>query len=200
MTDVDIHPRHELPCTPSQICRIHILTGSFSAAIIFLPGPPTETMKFFQAAIMIAILDGYANPAHATEDTAQSVHQANVAAAAARRSASATTATSHSRPVLNSIDINSTTNKGGEKASAQKAGVNRPVASKAPSLKRKRACVLPALLRDEMVRTVAMVCMDIVYKEGSMKVSQQERMLKDLYHGTSSGKSEICISILCLFD
>ena len=63
---------------------------------------------------------------------------------------------------------------------------------------------LPAAIRDELRRAVALYCMDIVFQKGSMKVANQRGLMFDLYHG-NDGKNVIShVKMLCnggeLFD
>ena len=41
---------------------------------------------------------------------------------------------------------------------------------------------LPASIRDELRRAVALYCMDIIYKKDAMKVSAMRSLMFDLYH------------------
>ena len=42
---------------------------------------------------------------------------------------------------------------------------------------------LPALIRDELRRAVALYCLDIIFQKDSMKVAQMRKIMFDLYHG-----------------
>ena len=114
-----------------------------------------KTMKLTHTAITIALLDTGARAA----DTIKSIHQANVAATGAGR---AHTTDDTSSCILKSIDMNEGTTKRREISSAKKSKSTRHTAPKAPRSKKKKACALPVALRDKMVRTTAMVCMDLL--------------------------------------
>ena len=42
---------------------------------------------------------------------------------------------------------------------------------------------LPAIIRDELRRVVAVRSMDILFKKTSMKVSEQRQLMYDMFHG-----------------
>lgn len=140
-----------------------------------------ERMRFNTAATILLLMNSF-SPA-ATMESAEAVHKANVAAAAARH------AISDSAPLGDAL---SGPNKRAGRTSKlkKKRPPRRTSVPKPSSSKKKKARVFSATLKDEMVRTIAMVCMDIVFSKGDMKVGKQERLLAELYHGNQeTGKS-----------
>lgn len=56
---------------------------------------------------------------------------------------------------------------------------------------------LPASIRDELRRAVALYCMDIVYRKDSMKVAQMRSLMFDLYHGNDTKDIISHVKLLC---
>ena len=56
---------------------------------------------------------------------------------------------------------------------------------------------VPAGIRDELRRTVALYCMDIIYKKDPMKVNAMRQLMYDLYHGNPSKNTISHVKLLC---
>ena len=68
-------------------------------------------------------------------------------------------------------------------APASSVGINSRMVAKTPKKTTKR---LPAALRDELRRTIAIKCYDTIYSMPSMKVSEQHSRMYKLYHGDNN--------------
>ena len=56
---------------------------------------------------------------------------------------------------------------------------------------------VPASIRDELRRTVALYCMDIIYKKDPMKVNAMRQLMHDLYHGNQTKRTISHVKLLC---
>ena len=56
---------------------------------------------------------------------------------------------------------------------------------------------IPASIRDELRRAVALYCLDIVFQRDSMKVAQMRKLMFDLYHGNDKMRIISHVQLLC---
>ena len=56
---------------------------------------------------------------------------------------------------------------------------------------------IPAAIRDELRRAVALYCMDVIYRKDPMKVNQMRTTMFDMYHGNSKKNIISHVDMLC---